>query len=118
VQDAFPGWHGCNTLPVCPNLIPVQLTATGVDVYLCSTQPTFTLPDESSNPERDDDGESKVCLEETLSIIETVFAGRRDRGIELCSPQVNFTDSYIHIFCWEESQVFSLPERLGRAQLK
>lgn len=44
--------------------IPVELTATGVDVHLGSAEPSLALPEVTSNPESSDDESSEVGGEE------------------------------------------------------
>jgi hypothetical protein len=74
-QNAPPHGPGSDHFAMRVDLVPVELTATGVDINLVSAEPTSTLPDEATDPEEDDDGDSKHELEEALSSVESTSGG-------------------------------------------
>jgi len=69
VEPALPGGHGSQLGTVGVDLVPVDLTAAGVDIDLLCAEPTGALPEEAANPEYDDDGKSQVGLEEAFGIV-------------------------------------------------
>ena len=66
VQNAPPGRKASNLLSVGVDLVPVQLTAAGIDIDLGGLQPTSALPGITDNPEENDDEEGQEAVEETL----------------------------------------------------
>jgi hypothetical protein len=57
VDETLPAGHGGDLCPVGVDLLPVQLTAAVVDVNLRGAQPALALPDETADPEDDDNGQ-------------------------------------------------------------
>lgn len=49
--------------------IPVQFAAARVNIYVPRPKPPLALPDETADPEGDDDGEGEVRLEEALDVV-------------------------------------------------
>jgi hypothetical protein len=56
------------------DLIPVEISATSVNVHLGCPKPTCTLPKVTDNPEREDNRKSQIGLEETLCGAKAGFA--------------------------------------------
>ena len=75
MDDSLPGRHLSELGAVLVDLVPRKLAAASVDIDLISTEPTSALPDEATDPEDDDDGESEISLEETLGIVEAATDG-------------------------------------------
>lgn len=95
----------CNASPLGPggnlgsvgiDLVPVELTAAGVDIYLGGAEPTFALPQVTDGPEEEDDGGGEVALEEGFGSAETRFAdGGGDSSVKLSrSNQYDFFRSF------------------------
>lgn len=64
--------------------LPVDLTATSVDIDLVERQELRTLPDVADHPEEDDDGEGEAGLEEALSRVAlATVVGRVDGDVDL-----------------------------------
>jgi hypothetical protein len=82
VQQALPsGPSGhLSSLPV--DEVPIELTATSVDIHLGGTKPSFTLPEVPGNPERGDNEDGKIRREEVRSRTKP-YANRRHGGVEL-----------------------------------
>lgn len=75
VQDALPGGHLSELLAVLVDLVPGELAAASVNIDLVGAEPTCSLPDETTDPEDDDDGKGEVRLEEALDIVEAAADG-------------------------------------------
>lgn len=82
MDDSLPGGHLSELGTVLVDLVPGELAAASVDIDLVSAEPTAALPDETADPEDDDDRESEVRLEEALGIVEAATDGA-DGSVEL-----------------------------------
>lgn len=71
-------------LPLLVNEVPIEFTAAGVDIHVSSPEPALTLPNPTTEPEKDDDRKGEVRLEECFSGTD-VRANGRDGGVELQS---------------------------------
>lgn len=60
VQQASPSWVAGNLGAVGVDLIPVQLTPSGVNIHLGSSEPALTLPSITASPEEHDNGKGKI----------------------------------------------------------
>lgn len=57
------------------DVVPVELTAAGVDIDLGSPEPSLALPKVTDNPEEGNDEKGHIRLEEVLSSTETLADG-------------------------------------------
>jgi hypothetical protein len=68
LKDAVHGTLPCGPTPdlltLLVNGVPVEFTATSVDVHLSGSEPTFFLPEVTGDPEGCHNEESKIGLEE------------------------------------------------------
>jgi len=67
MENPLPRRHGSEFGAVLVDLVPRQLTTARVDVDLVNLQPAGTLPEEATDPEENNDWESKVRFEEALN---------------------------------------------------
>lgn len=82
MEPPLPDRHGRNLSLVSVDLVPVVLATAGIDIDVLDAQPAAALPDETADPEDDDDGEGEVLDEEALDIVEAA-TGRADGYVEL-----------------------------------
>lgn len=75
MDDSLPGGHGSQPGAILIDGIPVVFTAASVDVDLVGAKPASALPDKTTDPEDNDDGQGEVRLEETFGIVEPTFDG-------------------------------------------
>lgn len=80
VEETSPGGQGSESLAIGADLIPVELTETGVDVNVLGSQERLTLPDPSEDPEAQDDGSSEELFEEALCSAHTLDIGASNDG--------------------------------------
>jgi len=80
VEETLPRGPGGNlgTLPV--DKVPVKLTATSVNIHLSGTEPSFTLPEVTGNPEGGNDEDGEVGLEEILGGTDLLASREIDGG--------------------------------------
>lgn len=83
MKDLLPPWRSSYHGTIFVDLFPVKLTASGVHVNLAQLQPTLSFPEVSDDPEKNDDGECEIGLEEALNSTESWLAGRANGNIEL-----------------------------------
>ena len=86
MEETLPRGPGGNlgTLPV--DKVPVKLTATSVNIHLSGTEPSFTLPEVTGNPEGGNDEDGEVGLEEILGgtdLLASREINGRDGSVEL-----------------------------------
>jgi hypothetical protein len=69
MYKTLPCWHGSDLGTISVDFIPLVFTAASINVDLVDGNPALTLPEVTSDPEDNDDGESEEGLEETSCII-------------------------------------------------
>lgn len=82
VVEALPGGHRRKLLAVGIDLIPVVLAATSVHVYIYGSQPALSFPCETTGPKQQNNGKSKVRVEEALGVT-NALADRGNSNVEL-----------------------------------
>jgi hypothetical protein len=82
VESALPGGPAPDLLAFLVDKVPVEFTATSVDVHLSGSEPALALPEVADSPEGSDDEEGKVGREEVGSGTDTL-SKRRDGSVEL-----------------------------------
>jgi hypothetical protein len=75
VDDAAPLGQSSDSGTLSVDEFPVNLTATAVDVDLRGSEPPLALPEVTTGPEEEHNGEGKVRLEESFSVVETATGG-------------------------------------------
>lgn len=87
--------------------VPVDHPAAGVDVDLSEGEPAFALPEITTGPEKQDDGECEVGFEEAFCVVDFDFRVERPNGdIELlirgqCGPSHRYADGdFFFFFVW------------------
>lgn len=71
MDDPLPSRHCRQLGAVGIDGVPVELAAADVDVDVARAEPGLALPGEADEPEKYDDGEGEVRLEEALGIVDT-----------------------------------------------
>ena len=75
MSETLPRRPGLNLLALAVNKVPVELTATSVDIHLSGPKPTSTLPKVADDPEQRDNEKREVRGEEVFSSSEVLTNG-------------------------------------------
>ena len=86
MQNALPGWRSSKLGAEGVDLIPVKLTPASVYVNLAQLEPAGTLPEVPANPEKQNDRNGQVRLEEPRCVVDA-STGRAQGNIKLSSSQ-------------------------------
>lgn len=108
MQHTLPCGPGRNLSTIRVDGVPVELTASSVNIHLVCAQPATSLPEVADDPEEEDDGKGEVQLEEALSSVRAGLADRSSNGgVELQENKVSVTTSLIASNHWWKN----IPER-------
>jgi hypothetical protein len=79
VSETLPCRPSLDLLALAVDEVPVELTATGIDIHLSGPKPTSTLPEIADDPEQSNNEQRKIGGEEVFSSSEVLANGRDSR---------------------------------------